>query len=341
MLEKYSKEIEQFFSAVASESSDAESPSRKQFTRLLASPTTVRKVPGIPCRMNENEDYHCNNEESQTVRSFLKQLYNIDSKDSLLEFQRPQFQNSVQYEQFMTFWKKAPLFDLKELNPDGRKGFDRQMSFAQPFYPLLEEKGLYAWDISEYIGICRACLACGIINESEFDEIVDRFVRKAQVFYHSFKEYAMSYLCGAMFYMASNGSDANGLDQFFDIQKRVLSMLFEKNGDWTYYKWYKPTEREWAPIYPNNLGCIITKAALEKGIGYMYREEGIPDRPDSGWRFFSGDESDEYVNDPQNSEIVGLNTVCNIQPNILAFTEAPANSAYGWNGKDWEPEKLK
>ena len=32
----------------------------------------------------------------------------------------------------------------------------------------------------------------------------------------------------------------------------------------------------------------------EEKIGYMVREEPSKDNPDSGWRFFAGDESKEY-----------------------------------------------
>ena len=40
-------------------------------------------------------------------------------------------------------------------------------------------------------------------------------------------------------------------------------------------------------------------------IRYMYREE--PDNwQDSGWRFFSGTESDEYVNNPNNIGIYDI-----------------------------------
>ena len=334
MLSKYASEIESLFSSFGKEREDAVAPTREQFIRLLAFPSAARRVPGIPKIMDENGEYICSEEEALLVRDFLHKLHRIDSKDSLIGFQKYQFKSSVQYEQFMTFRKGAPLFDVNKLEPDARKGFDHMMALARPFYPLLEEKGFYAFDISEYITICRIARACGIIDGNEFEEIVDRFVRKAQVFYHSFYEYAMSYICGALYFSASNFG-MNGIDQFFDIQKNLLNHLFDENGNWNYYKWYVPAEREWVQIYPGNPGCVVTKAAMEKGIGYMYRDTALSDRPDSGWRFFHGDEPDEYANDPNNLQIVGINTICNMNPTVLAFLEAPVNSAFGWNGKDW------
>ena len=338
MLEKYAAEIEQYVSSIVKERDDAVMPTRDQFTRLLASPAAARKVPGIPGRMDENGEYICNEDEAKIVRDFMAKMYKIDSKDSLISYQKYQFRGSVEYEQFMTFWKEAPLFDINELEPQGRAAFEHMINLAKAFYPMLEEKGLYAWDICEYIGVSRIARACGIIDGDEFNEIVDRFVRKAQVFYHSFKEYALSYLCGALYFPASNfGMD--GLDQFFNIQKNVLKYLFDENGDWCYYKWYEPAEREWVAVYPGNIGCFVTKAALDKGIEYMYHDEPSPNHPDSGWRFFHGDETEDYVNDIQNTQIVSLNTICNLCPTVLAFLEAPVKSAYGWNGKDWIKEK--
>ena len=338
MLTKYAEEIAKFMPSVVKGNGGSVVPTRKQFTRLLASPAATRKVPGIPVHMGEDCEYICNEEEAATVKDFIKQMYKIDSKESLIEYQKIQFRSSVQYEQFMTFWKGAPLFDLKELNDSGRKAFDQMNDLAKPFYPMLEEKGFYAWDICEYIGVCRIVRACGIINDEEFDEITDRFVRKAQVFYHSFEEYALSYICGALYFSESNFRDG-GVDKFFEIQKNILKYLFDENGDWATYKWYVPKEREWVQIHPDNLGCFVTKAALENGIEYMYRDNPAPGQPDSGWRFFHGDESDEYANDPANVQVVGINTICNLCPTVLAFIEAPVDTAYAWNGKDWIKEE--
>ena len=338
MLSKYASQTESFIASTATERDDAAEPTRAQFTRLLASPTGTRKVPGIPGRMDENGEYICTGSEADIVKDFLKKMYKIDSKESLIESQRKMFGNSVEYEQFMTFWKEAPLFDINALNPAGRQGFEKMKSLAEPFYPILQEKGFYAWDISEYIGICRIARACGIVDEKEFDEIVDRFVRKAQVFYHSFKEYALSYLCGAMYFSSGFGNEKS-MDQFFEIQKNVVSFLFAENGDWSRYKWYVPEQREWVPVYPGNPACYVSKKALEKGVKYMYRATPSEDHPDSGWRFFYGDESDEYTNNPDNIKLENLNSICNLHPNILAFLEAPVGSAYGWDGKDWVKEE--
>ena len=60
----------------------------------------------------------------------------------------------------MTFWCGAPMFDINELNGAGRKGFEECISLSRHFYPILKEKGYYAWDINEKIGLLRK--ACGL-----------------------------------------------------------------------------------------------------------------------------------------------------------------------------------
>ena len=94
-------------------------------------------------------------------------------------------------------------------------------------------------------------------------------------------------------------------------------------------------------------GCIATNRITVEGrkVGYCYRE--IPDGNwDSGWRFTAGDESDEYMDDPNNAGIYKLNTICNDDPDIISLLNTPAPCAFerDENGvfqqiKDWKPDE--
>jgi hypothetical protein len=65
-------------------------------------------------------------------------------------------------------------------------------------------------------------------------------------------------------------------------------------------------------------------------VGFMYRE--VPDNDtDSGWRFFSGAETQEYTDDPANFEIYDVNTIANYDPGITGFLAAPHGSAFARN----------
>lgn len=64
--------------------------------------------------------------------------------------------------------------------------------------------------------------------------------------------------------------------------------------------------------------ALASKRLVENNmkVRFMYREE--PDNTsDSGWRFFSGDESDEYVNNPENIGLYSIETISQIDPDII------------------------
>ena len=61
--------------------------------------------------------------------------------------------------------------------------------------------------------------------------------------------------------------------------------------------------------------CFASDRILVDGrkVGYMYREMPDPEKeyPDSGWTFTAGDETQEYVDNPDNWAIYDVNTLCN------------------------------
>ena len=94
-------------------------------------------------------------------------------------------------------------------------------------------------------------------------------------------------------------------------------------------------------------GCIATNRITVEGykVGYCYRENPDGDW-DSGWRFTAGDESEEYMDDPNNAGIYKLNTICNDDPDIIPLLNTPAPCAFerDENGvfqqiKDWKPDE--
>jgi hypothetical protein len=80
----------------------------------------------------------------------------------------------------------------------------------------------------------------------------------------------------------------------------------------------------------NGLGsCIASDRIMVDGarVGYMYRE-APDDEIDSGWRFFAGDETQDYANRPENFEIYDVNTVANYDPEIVPLLGVPAPCAF-------------
>lgn len=57
-------------------------------------------------------------------------------------------------------------------------------------------------------------------------------------------------------------------------------------------------------------------------VDFMVRQQ--PDREDdSGWVFYGGDETQEYIDDPDNTSIFSVNTIANYDPDIIEFLTYP------------------
>ena len=83
------------------------------------------------------------------------------------------------------------------------------------------------------------------------------------------------------------------------------------------------------PLVTGLGGCIATNFITQGGlpVRFMYRE--APDNDiDSGWRFMTGAENDEYMNDPNNHKVYDVNTIANYDPTIISFLNAPFGSAF-------------
>ncbi len=94
-------------------------------------------------------------------------------------------------------------------------------------------------------------------------------------------------------------------------------------------KHFKLSADEIKPLATGYGGCIATDMITVEGypVRYMYREE--PDNDvDSGWRFVSGFESEEYMDDPDNHGIYDVNTIANYDPGIIPFLDAAEGSAF-------------
>lgn len=84
--------------------------------------------------------------------------------------------------------------------------------------------------------------------------------------------------------------------------------------------------------------CFATNMVMEDGapIGYMFRE--APDAPnDSGWRFFSGQESQDYMDDPANTRIYPVALVAQVDPAVIPYLLSDYGH-YGRDGNEFIPE---
>lgn len=89
-------------------------------------------------------------------------------------------------------------------------------------------------------------------------------------------------------------------------------------------------------------GCIATDRITVDGdpVGYMYREPPC-DEADTGWRFMAGDESEEYMDDPENHGVYSVNTIANYDGEIMPFLRAPIGSAFARDPETGEFEPVE
>jgi hypothetical protein len=91
-------------------------------------------------------------------------------------------------------------------------------------------------------------------------------------------------------------------------------------------------------------GCIASDQITVDGcrVGFMYREETSREH-DSGWRFLSGFESEQYMADAGNHDVYDVNTIANYDREIIPLIDSPPGSAFeridgvlvpaaGWQG---------
>lgn len=68
-------------------------------------------------------------------------------------------------------------------------------------------------------------------------------------------------------------------------------------------------------------------AEERRKVCFMYRDDPAYG-DDSGWKFFSGDEPQEYVDDPNNVGTYAVSAIADIDPDIVPFLNTPAPCAF-------------
>ena len=326
---------------------------RDEFIALLSGIAALRKTPGIPGPGASGPNCFItlpkcpSHVEEMACRAHLKEIFGITDKESMVDFCNRELRCHNNYLDFEGFWEGRPPFDLAQLQKGALDFFQVARDFSAQFYPIVGHKGYLAWDISECVGHLRSGYACGLLSREEFDEMAEHWIVQAQIF-EDWTDFAISLVCGGLYWDFRQGAKLPQLNQGLDLWSRLVSTLLNDGAAWASGLWYVPPRKKeyklWAPEFKLYLtdwegpsGCFATDhiTVLGKKVGWCYRETPSEGQPDSGWRFFSGEESDEYVNDLAHTEVYDLNTICNYDPEILPLLTAPVGSAYarGADGK--------
>jgi len=97
-----------------------------------------------------------------------------------------------------------------------------------------------------------------------------------------------------------------------------------------------------------NQKALVSKMAFDEGalLLFAYREKA--DRPeDSGWRFFTGNEDDEYTANSENIRLCNVGWLLDFEPTLDQFIREPEGAAFErdtkdepWNRViDWSPRQ--
>lgn len=87
------------------------------------------------------------------------------------------------------------------------------------------------------------------------------------------------------------------------------------------------TDRTDRPLLPGAGACLVSRNVLSGAgrVRWMVREASQV-AADNGWRIFSEVDTEEYLHDAGNLEVVDFNRVCEIEPALLGIWDLPVGS---------------
>lgn len=82
------------------------------------------------------------------------------------------------------------------------------------------------------------------------------------------------------------------------------------------------------PLKTHNLGgCVVTRSLLDgrSSLKWLFREEGC-NPSDNGWRALGDTDTQEYIDNPDNSDVVDFDRLVEIEPAVLGIYELPVGT---------------
>ena len=205
--------------------------------------------------------------------------------------------------------------------------------------------------VTDLAAILLECSVSGSVNLQDLDEY-NTPARRIRITVTPEEHDAMNkaladFAQNPLEYDLSEMMDNEEIQEMARDVEALRKELYEASGRNRNYHVKAEDVKDLLPDWEGADGCIATNRITVEGckVGYCYREK--PDGGwDSGWRFTAGDESEAYMDDPNNAGIYKLNTICNDDPDIISLLNTPAPCAFerDENGvfqqiKDWKPDE--
>ncbi|MBC8584801.1 immunity protein Imm33 domain-containing protein [Youxingia wuxianensis] len=205
--------------------------------------------------------------------------------------------------------------------------------------------------VTDLAAILLECSVSGSVNLQDLDEY-NTPTRRIRITVTPEEHDAMNkaladFAQNPLEYDLSEMMDNEEIQEMARDVEALRKELYEASGRNRDYHVKAEDVKHLLPDWEGADGCIATNRITVEGckVSYCYREK--PDGGwDSGWRFTAGDESEAYMDDPNNAGIYKLNTICNDDPDIIPLLNTPAPCAFerDENGvfqqiKDWKPDE--
>lgn len=208
------------------------------FSLCLGAISAARKVPGIDQHQGFERLYICQDDLSKgMVAQHLRDRFGITDFDSLVKVGNQMFSTGQQYKAFLDYWQQESNFKLEMLTPEGQEAFLIDQSFANYFYPYIKEKGMFAWDCNERIGLIRTAYACEIITFKECFNLIQELTATALKTYSNWKEYAIACLCGGAYFMFRYDREIKDGLNFLATLEAIILHLIKDDRVWLDAPW--------------------------------------------------------------------------------------------------------
>ncbi|MDR2367487.1 MAG: DUF2185 domain-containing protein [Deltaproteobacteria bacterium] len=307
----------------------------RAFALLLSVPSSSQSAPGFPRGMGYDKLYGCASERDRHLLQCWFEDMEVRDEISLMKLLDQNYDNHIDFLDFRAFWAGGLGFDIYDQGEE-RWMVDGRMAVVEKLAELGGNLGFLAFDLCEGISFIRCAHALGIIPSKRVWQLLEFLAAKVAAHFDNWGQYALSCLCGFVYHTYSKSLHDGISEAHASVLKlgylNALRKLTAQGGVWRMASWprrpmleKKPGSgiRDLLPLIPRWAGqilCLASDRIMVDGakVGYMYREDAAFDG-DSGWRFFAGDESEDYRLDPKTSVAYSLNGICNRDPDIMGF----------------------
>lgn len=300
---------------------------QKDFPHLLSA---------LPCLL-ANYPVFSNKIEREDLEKYVHECFGIhDEKSAVENIHSFVFNNTqAQFEYCLKYWQ-GQAKNLDDADEKTKDFFKKCQAFAKELYPEVLDRGFCGFDFGEAIRMAKECYSVGYLSEEGYHFMLNDIANRAFYTFDSWEDYALSYVCGGTYYLyCKSGGNEEFAKKMCETLMGGIRELYKENGLWAesawpkgkrYFRFLKDVKKV---IESKEAGLVSDRISIDGGnINYMVRIQPVEGTTDSGWQFFHGDESKEYLENVSNTQLFQLNVICNMDSSIIPLLDSPVGTAY-------------